>query len=193
MRTVTTNFYSFNELSPEAQKVAIENERERMEEEDSQLLLQWAIDDCSLLEPKHDELVRVFGENYDEKFKRGFLIINNRNVFCDLDSDRIDISNAAEIDDGELFFQWLEIPKEMWANTDYDLTNQGIMFNYDNGDDDPTEEQNQILLNAYHKYMAHLKDVLSRIKRDYECRFEDIMIIEDIDGDECFLESGAKY
>ena len=88
MRTVQFTVYNISELSPESRARAIGELRESLIETEDYEAVQWAIDDCALLEPAHDELVNLFGENYSEKIGDEFYyIVRERDYVqmrCDL-------------------------------------------------------------------------------------------------------------
>lgn len=188
MRQETTNIYSFEELSKEAQEKAIEQVRNSYYEDND--FLNWAIDDCALLEPSHNDLINLLGENYNFP-----LIKNNRKVFCSLDRDRyIDISNAMEITNEKHFLLWLGIPQEMHEKVYYTISNDTIIFEDNNSMDTLTEEDQPIIQAAIEKFEDHCKQILERIENDYEYRFTDESIIEDIEANEIeFLIDGSIY
>lgn len=63
MRTIRTKVYNFNELTKDAQEVAIEQLKQQYYEDNN--FAEWAIDDCALFEPPHKELEELFGDDYD--------------------------------------------------------------------------------------------------------------------------------
>ncbi len=74
MRTIETKVYSFNELSEEAKENAINNIRDLDHD-----FTDWAVDDCSLFEPKERDLEVLLGKDY-----RFPLFKNNRkNIYFD--------------------------------------------------------------------------------------------------------------
>jgi len=188
MKTITINTYSFNELSEEAQKVAIENVRNSYYENND--FLRWAIDDCSLLEPQHEELEKLLGENYNFP-----LIKNTRQIFLSLNRDRyIDISKGAEITNYYHFLKWLGFNDSMIEKINFTIKEDSIEFdNVDYENDLTTEEEEQIQA-AEQKFKDHCEAILKRIETDYEYRFTDEAIKEDIESDEIdFLETGEIY
>mgnify|MGYP000654436519 FL=1 len=65
MRTI--QIYSYNELEPVAKLRAIEEVREELMEKEYYEAALWAADDCALLEPAHDEMTELLGNDYYEK------------------------------------------------------------------------------------------------------------------------------
>jgi hypothetical protein len=173
MRTITTpNFkvYLFDELSKEAKKKAIENQRSKYYEYND--FCEWAIDDCFLLEPKHQELMDLFGEDFykelnkHKKYKDEPLIKNNRKIYFSLDRDRhIDISNAMEIQDNDLFLKWLGVTDKMIREdvVYFTIGKDTIDFEENRIDKDFTDENVEVLDEAKEKFEAHCQDILNRL------------------------------
>ena len=65
MRTI--QIYSYNDLEPAAKLKAIEEVREILMENEYHQAALWAADDCALLEPVHDEMTELLGNDYYEK------------------------------------------------------------------------------------------------------------------------------
>lgn len=187
MRTVTTKVFTFDELTEESKNKAIENTRQSYYEYND--FAQWVIDDCALLEPKHQELEDLFGSDYDFP-----LLKNNRTVYYSLDRDRhIDISNAMEVQNDIQFLRWLGLTEELINITDYVIGEDSIEFDVDM-ENECTEEQQNILGQAQNKFENHCEDILNRIETDYNYRFTDEAIIEDINADDYeFLENGNIF
>lgn len=185
MRTITTNIYSFNELSETAKQKAIENVRNSYYVDNE--FLEWAIDDCCLLEPPHEELATLFGDKY--KFP---LLKNNRKAYCSLDRDRyIDISNAMEVTNEVQFLTWLGLGSGLISKVDYTIKADSIeICSYD----DLSESEIEAIEDAVEKFEDHCQTVLNRIETSYEYRFTDEAIIEDIEANEVeFLMDGTIY
>ena len=107
MRTETIEIFKFEELNPEAQAKAIEKFRNKLYQHND--FAEWAIDDCFLLNPPHKEVVKLTTELTDD-----ILIKNTRKIFFDLGRGRyIDISNAMEVQDNDLFLKWLGVTDRM--------------------------------------------------------------------------------
>lgn len=72
--------YQFDELSPEAKENATQNVREEMWEGNygAYDIPEWAVDDDYLFEPIHDEMVEVFGPDYNDDLGQNPMIANDR-------------------------------------------------------------------------------------------------------------------
>lgn len=185
MRTIETKVYSFEELSEQAKVKAIEAVRSSYYEWNE--FMEWAIDDCALLEPPQKELEEVIGNSYDFP-----LLKNNRKVYCSLDRDRyIDISNAMEVTNDTHFLTWLGLKEQLRKKINYTIREDSIEFNYY---EDLTEEEEECLSEATSKFEDHCSEILNRIEADYEYRFTDEAVIDDILSNEWeFLENGSKF
>lgn len=194
MRTVETKVFTFDELTETAKNNAIENTRQGYYEDND--FLEWAIDDCYLLEPKQQELEKLFGSDY--KFP---LLKNNRNIYLSLDRDKyIDISNAIEVQDSEQFLTWLGIneidflDEDGYFVIDYEIGKDTIEFNVNNWNYGFSIEQEKILEDAKEKFEDHCEDILNRIEKDYNYMFTDEAIMEDINANDFeFLENGDRF
>jgi len=194
MKTLELKSYEFTELSNEAKEAAIENIRNTYYEYND--FCQWAIDDCALLEPLENELTEILGKDY--KFP---LIENNRKIYFSLDRNRyIDISNAMTITDDNDFFKWLGIDENLFLDDDgflildYKIGKDTIEFETNDFNIDFNDEQNKILDSAIEKFESHCEDILTRIESDYEYRFTDEAIIEDIKANNFeFYNDGKIY
>lgn len=185
MKTINLNVYQFNELNEEAKQKAIENIRNSYYEHND--FLEWAIDDCALLEPSHEELTTLLGDKYNFP-----LLKNNRKVYLSLDRDRhIDISNAMEVTNKEQFLTWLGLNSELIDKAEYDIEPDSIeIYSYEN----LTYSEVESIDNARKKFKEHCQTVLNRIEADYEYRFTDEAVIEDIEANEWdFLIDGSLY
>ena len=194
MRTLEIKLFTFDELSNEAKENAIKQVRESYYEYND--FCQWAIDDCALLEPLENELTEILGKDY--KFP---LIENNRKIYFSLDRNRyIDISNAMTITDDNDFFKWLGIDENLFLDDDgflildYKIGKDTIEFETNDFNIDFNDEQNKILDSAIEKFESHCEDILTRIESDYEYRFTDEAIIEDIKANNFeFYNDGKIY
>jgi hypothetical protein len=174
MRIIETKVFTFDELNEDAKQKAIENMRNSYYEHND--FCSWAIDDCALLEPIEKELIELFGSNYDFP-----LIKNNRKVYFSLDRDRhIDISKAMEIQNSTQFLQWLGLDEELIEKVDYTIFEDEIEF-LNQSDDEFTDEELEKLKQAEEKFHNHCLDILNRLEQNYEYRFTDEAIIEDIE------------
>ena len=67
-------YLDFSDLSTEAADNAIEKIRqERYEDYD---ICSWAVDDSELFEPPHEEMTRIFGDDYYEENGNQFMLDN---------------------------------------------------------------------------------------------------------------------
>lgn len=121
MRTVNIQIYKFEELSKEAKENAISIIGESYHNDNE--FAEWAIDDCGLLEPPHEELDKLFKEDYNFP-----LIKNNRKVFFDTYQRTLDISKAMEIQNSTQFLMWLGLTKRLIEKVDYDILEDTIDF-----------------------------------------------------------------
>ena len=203
MRTIRTKIYKFEELTKDAQEVAIEEIRNGYYQHNN--FAEWAIDDCSLLEPLYKEMVDLFGADYD------FPLLENTREKLYYSTDRdwfIDISNAMKVTDTDAFYKWLGIDLTKFEDDngfsilDYKIGEDTIEFETDsvsftyNGISlyDFTDEQNAILDKATEKFENHCDDILRRLQADIEYRFTDEAIKEDIESNDYeFLISGKQY
>lgn len=195
MRTIETKLFQFDELSEQAKETAIENVRQSYYEYNN--FAEWAIDDCGLLEPPHKEMVELFGADYEFP-----LLENTREKFY-FSTDRdwyIDISNAMEVTDTDMFLTWLGIDLEKfedadgWNILDYKIGKDTIEFETNDWSIEFTQEQNDMLYNAVEKFESHCDDILRRLETDIDYRFTDEAIVEDILANEMeFTEDGEKF
>ena len=197
MKTIEVNIYQFDELSDDAKNVSIEEYRQGMYNDNS--FSYWAIDDCYLFEPKHEELISLCPEY--GKMKEPMLG-NTRKVYYDLDRNRhIDASNGIVVNNEKMFLQWLGIPDEMHYKIDYTIRATKIRYpdtiiefqeNY--RDIEISDEERKILDYAECKFSDHMEDVLNRISEAYEYCFSDEYIAQNLEiNDYEFTENGNRY
>lgn len=193
MRTIA--LYNYSELSEEAKKVAIESVRNS--DDFGVDFGHWAVDDCSLFEPKNEEMVNLFGDKYN------FPLIENTREKIYFDTDRnsfLDIAKAIKITDHEQFLNWLGINKELQNKTSYNIyTPQGrnsdttLEFHWL---EKISSTEKIILDKAVNKFDNHIKDILKRIKADIDYRYTDDSVAEDIEANEDayeFYENGKLH
>lgn len=188
MRTIETKVYTFDELSKDAKQNAINNYRNQLYSGND--FAEWAIDNCSLLEPHDRELRELFGDDY--KFP---LIENNRKIYFSLDRDRyIDITDAAIITNESQFLTWLGIPEQMHDNVYFTIRKDTIEFEENDYNHEFNEIEQQILVEAQEKFEEHCSEILTSIEADIDYRYSDEAIIDDIIsyGYE-FTENGNIY
>ena len=205
MRTIKVNVYNFKELSDEAKARAIDDMQYRMIEGESDEALRWAIDDCSLLEPSHLEMVELLGENYYDRNltpdgKYGQFVFKNlrKGIQVDLDGENLWIADALEITNHEMFLTWLGFPKELHEHVDYLVKDGGvntyIEFDHINiEEDDPRfSTLTSYFRQAEEKFSEHMDEILYRINVGFREYFSDENIIERLSDLE-FTEYGTIY
>lgn len=194
MRKIEIELYRFNELSEEAQQVAIERERNDLEEYGH--IYEWVLDDCGLFEPSHYQLVALLGDDY--KFP---LLKNNRQgISYDLGYGirYIQIEKALEITNKKHFLTWLGLPSELIYqylsdedDFDFDIISIGdyrtsmiVFHNYD-------DKYEKIIKQAKEKFIRHLETILKRIEKDIEYMLSDEAIKESLEeSDYEYLKNG---
>jgi len=197
-RTITTELFKFEELSPEAKAKAIENYREQLEEgrHGASDFPRWAIDDCSLLEPKHVDMVELFGEDYYAENKEQFVFKNNREGItfnCDHPYRHLSFHNALEVTNDKMFLTFLDIPEKFHNSVDYEFYDDDhrypdskIEFQITNQEDltpqDLKEIQDAIEV-ATTRFDVHRSSILERIENDIEYRYSDESIEEELEND----------
>jgi hypothetical protein len=198
MQTIEIQIYSFDELTKDAKDNAIEQIRQRRYNDYD--IIHWIIDDCYLFEPAHDELINLCGLEYEKLSTPIFK--NSRKLYFDLDRNRhIDASNAIEITNEKMFFQWLEIPDNMHENVYFTIKSTYsrypdtfILFQENDCQYEFTDQENKILENAKDKFSDHMETVLNRIEASYDYYFTDQSIIEDIEANDYqFTDYGNIY
>jgi len=199
MRTIETKLYTIDELSEEAQEKAIEQFRNSYYAHND--FSEWAIDNCYLLEPKHEELIKKFGKDFyevlnkNEKYKDVPLIKNNRKIYFSLDRDRhIDISNAMEIRNDYYFLKWLGLNDMLIDKVCFSIGKDTIEFETNDYEVSFTEIEQGKLGLATEKFEEYCDDILTSIENEIDYRFSDEAIIEEIEANEWeFTEEGQLY
>jgi len=189
MRTIETKVYSFNELSEEAKENAINNTRDLDHD-----FAYWAVDDCSLFEPKERDLEVLLGKDYSFPLFKN----NRKDIYFEFDRCTfLECHKAIEITNDAHFFKWLNIPKRLANKVDYNIHTS----NYRNSSttiefshykqNDFTDIEQDYLGQAIEKFESHIKHVLNRIKTDIEYRYSDEGIIDTIEcNDYEFTDNG---
>jgi hypothetical protein len=200
MRTVT--IYEFDELSKDAQTTAVNEIKTQMEEDEQSEALYWAIDDCSLFEPKHSDMASLFGEDYtNQMLGGGFLFKNTRNQvqYNDLYTT-CEISKALEIQDEKMFKKWLGIPQELIDKSSYEIYEDcgetSITIKIDEaGDDDIDSENMGIQKGAEDKFHEHISSIAKRIEASIAEYFSEANVIEKISNNPLyeFTEDGYRF
>ena len=180
MRTIETKVYSFNELSEEAKENAINNIRDLDHD-----FTDWAVDDCSLFEPKERDLEVLLGKDY-----RFPLFKNNRkNIYFEFDRYTfLECDKAIEITNDAHFFKWLNIPKRLANKLEYEIytpnyTNSSTKIEFSHyKQNDFTDIEQDYLGQAMNKFESHIQYVLNRIKKDIQYNYSNQGIIDTIEG-----------
>ena len=203
MKTIEITLYKFEELSKEAQQKAIEKIRDSYYEHNN--FAEWAIDDCYLFEPKHKELVELFGEDFYKELNKGKkytdnpLINNNRsNIYFSTDRNwHLDCAEAMEISNDKYFLLWLGLTEEIINGEDF---NYHIFTpNYRNSDttiefEGYDDEADYLIGEAIEKFNNHINECLKRIESNIDHQYTDEAIIEEIEcNDYDFTETGEIY
>jgi hypothetical protein len=190
MKTIEVKIFAFSELNEQAKEKAIEQVREMYYEHND--FARWAIDDCALFEPKHQELEQLFGKDY--KFP---LIENTRkNIYFDTDRNSyLDCEDAMIVTNDKHFLTWLGIPEDFQDEIQYRIHTPSGRNNSTTIDFyEYPSEFGDVIDDAVEKFDKHVSDCLQRIERDIDYRFTDEAIIEDIEANEYeFLEDGTRY
>lgn len=196
-----TRTYSFSELSPEAKKNAIQNVREEMWEgsHGAYDIGEWVIDDDFLFEPTHDEMVEVFGPNYEESLSGNPMIYNDRDDISYISKeDRnyyLHCRKALNITNDGMFLGWLGIPPYFWDYLSYSFTDSGtytqIEFELDDEESlspDDKSSMDVYLTKAENKFKNHMDRVLTRITNSIESQYEDGEIEERIESQDIIFD-----
>lgn len=206
MRTIA--IYTYDELSPEAKKKAIEEVREEMENNERHESYNWAIDDCSLLEPPHDEMEKCCGNNYYEENrtpdgKYGQFVFKNKRKGIQFDEDdgTLNIEDALEITNKRMFKLWLGIPEMFHHTVGYEIYTPPYpgsttieLFHEELNGEVMGDVLTGILESAKDKFNSHISDIHSKILRGMEDYFDDENVeyrIEDANYE--FQEDGSIW
>ena len=203
MRTIT--IHTFDELSEEAQKRALLNVKEVMEENDQDAAQNWAIDDCALFEPAHQDMVALFGENYYEENRTpdgqyGQFVFKNtrKNITFEIDNGWLCITEALEITNDRMFLMWLGIPEILHQYVEYVIYSihrekqTKLDLSHQLSSDDPRAAVlGELFGKAEIKFNSHLDDILGRIESGIESYFDEDNVLDRIESMEYeFYENG---
>lgn len=206
MRTIA--IYTYDELSPEAKETAREEVREEMKQNERHESYDWAIDDCSLLEPPHDEMVKYCGNNYYEENrtpdgKYGQFVFKNKRKGIQFDEDdgTLNIEDALEITNKRMFKLWLGIPEMFHHTVGYEIYTPPYpgsttieLFHEELNGEVMGDVLTGILESAKDKFDSHISDIHSKILRGMEDYFDDENVeyrIEDANYE--FQEDGSIW
>jgi len=196
MRTI--QIYSYNELEPVAKLRAIEEVREELMEKEYHEAALWAADDCALLEPAHDEMTELLGNDYYEKNGTQFVFKNNR-TNIEFDDYEIHVQQALEITNIKMFKKWLGIPDVLSEWIEYEIIESGsktdIEFECTLINSDPRYPAAVAAVEkASEKFSRHMADILIRLENGVEDYFSDDNVEDRIlEGEYEFNESGSTY
>lgn len=196
MRTI--QIYSYNELEPTAKLRAIEEVREELMEKESYEAALWAADDCALLEPAHDEMTELLGNDYYEKNGNQFVFKNNR-TNIEFDDYEIHVQQALEITNIKMFKKWLGIPDVLSEWIEYEIiesvSKTDIEFECTLINSDPRYPAAVAAIEkASEKFSNHMTDILIRLENSVEDYFSDDNVEDRIlEGEYEFDESGSTY
>jgi hypothetical protein len=195
MRTI--QIFKFDELNPEAQQTAIREHKWEMREKEGQDALHWALDDCSLWEPPHDEMVAVLGSDYYDRnlTPNGqygqFVFANRRNPLrADLDSRYLKFGKSLEITNGSMFLTWLGIPSELQKQVEWEIDDTGayrseLVLTLEVDESDPQKDAKiEILRAGYNKFKNHVDKCIDRIETGFEEYFSDENVAERLRSNE---------
>ena len=196
MRTI--QIYSYNELEPVAKLRAIEEVREELQEKEYHEAALWAADDCALLEPAHDEMTELLGNDYYEKNGNQFVFKNNR-TNIEFDDYEIHVQQALEITNIKMFKKWLGIPDVLSEWIEYEIiesvSKTDIEFECTLINSDPRYPAAVAAIEkASEKFSNHMNDILIRLENSVEDYFSDDNVEDRIlEGEYEFNESGSTY
>ena len=196
MRTI--QIYSYNELEPTAKLRAIEEVREELMEKEYYEAALWAADDCALLEPAHDEMTELLGNDYYEKNGNQFVFKNNR-TNIEFDDYEIHVQQALEITNNKMFKKWLGIPDVLSEWIEYEIiesvSKTDIEFECTLINSDPRYPAAVAVIGkASEKFSNHMNDILIRLENSVEDYFSDDNVEDRIlEGEYEFNESGSTY
>lgn len=206
MRTIA--IYTYDELSPEAKETAREEVREEMKQNERHESYDWAIDDCSLLEPPHDEMVKCCGNNYYEENrtpdgKYGQFVFQNKRKGIQFDEDdgTLNIDDALEITNKRMFKLWLGIPEMFHHTVGYEIYTPPYpgsttieLFHEELNGEVMGDVLTGILESAKDKFDSHISNIHSKILRGMDDYFDDENVefrIEDANYE--FQEDGSIW
>jgi len=194
--------YQFDELSPEAKENAIQNVREEMWEGNygAYYIPEWAVDDDYLFEPTHDEMVEVFGPDYNDDLGQNPMIANDRKEISFVGKDDpnyyFHCANAINITNDEMFLGWLGIPPFFCDGLIPRFYDSGTYTKIEIEIEDPDQynQDQQTMLDRYiegagKKWESHMSHILDGITRDIESQYEDEGIEERIESNDITFDS----
>ena len=202
MRTLTVKIYKFSELTEEAKTNAITNVGESYHDYND--FAEQSIDNCYLFEPPHEELIKLFGENFyndlnkNSKYKDTPLIGNTReSIYFDTDRGYLNCISALDIKNTEYFLKWLGLNGALIEKVYYQIENEySTTINFYPNDDEIIlkDIEKEVLTKAKEKFDRHIRKVVKNIGENIDYYFSDEAITEDIEANEYeFLQDGTIF
>ena len=196
-------YKSFNELSDDAKKNAIENVRNEKWNNGSYggyYVIEDVLSDDAIFEPPQKEMDSLFGSDYYHGNGDRFMIQTDGKLIDKISFDsKVDqnyflhCGKGIEITNDNLFLRWLGIPSRYFSFTYYSFKDSGtytkVEFEIEDeeslmekwGNEGVLELENSFT-NAEKKWESHMSHVLDRITSTIESFFEDDTIISDIES-----------
>jgi hypothetical protein len=193
-------YLEFDELSDEARENAINNVRDKRYEEGEDIC-RWAIDDEELFEPPHQEMAKLFGDDYYEALGNRFMLenIDSKKITFVSKSDpnyHLACAHAIDIANDGMFLRWLGIPSRFRVYFYYKIRNTSgrnpdTVIEFDIEDlegliekfgPDAEAELESYLGKAEKKWEAHMDYVLDKISSCIDGEYEDEGIIDHIES-----------
>lgn len=181
MRTLI--IYNYSELSKEAQRQAIQNLREHLENEDTGEAFRWAIDDCALFEPAHDEMVALFGPDYYEQNDNEFMFMNTRKNLYHY-ADYVSLNEALVVTNTTYFLTWLGIPEKLQHHVHWEIERYSeLNLWHEISPLNPVGDVlDGIFEKAHDKFGHHCSVIKARIEAGIEEYYSDENILDKIEN-----------
>lgn len=203
MRTI--EIFKFSELTPAAQATAIREHKWEMQEKESFEALRWALDDCSLWEPTHQEMTAALGSDYYERNRTPdgkygqFVFANRRNPLkVDVEMRYLQFGKSLEITNTPMFLTWLGIPSEFHSQVEWEIidargSNSELVLSMEIDESDPREgEFRQMLKTACDKFEAHVQKCIDRIEIGIEEYFSNENVADRLSGSQKEFTSAGQ-
>lgn len=192
MQTITQTIYQFHELSEKSKILALQNYYEKMQ---NNFEIEYSIfDDCYLLEPKHEKLINMFGEQYNN-INNPIIGNTRKNIY--FNDYYLKIDDAIKINNDKLFLLWLEIPLQLHDKVYYTFSsnrNGSTEINFVENDTsyEFTNDELNILENSSSIFNEHIKQIAKDIQSNIDYHFSDENIIENIKYNEVYFFNNGK-
>lgn len=198
--------YYYHELPEEIQSKVLVDIMDQVMEDNWSSLERWACDDCALLEPPHDEMSSILGEDYYEKNRTqygryGQFVFKNLRVGLDWDWHHrsLKFANGLQITNSKMFLIWLGIPERFHRYINYrfedfmPISTTRIIWMSDTGHSPIGEAIRPLLDRASHKFSRHCVTISRRVQTSIEELARDqaleILGSQDIE----FLGDGTRF